>query len=279
MGDFEVLLTNDDGIAAEGLHGLTRAVASAGLPAVLIAPSENRSGAGRFASYGRPTLLESLEAAGGIPHYSCSGTPVDCVRVGMLGEVAPETRLVLSGINHGPNLGDDVLNSGTVGAACEGSLLGGTGLAISQQHFDGQFHILDAHDQTTPIFEATAEVAAAMAQAILKSDPPERALLNVNVPATIKEPEMELTRLGRRFYEKRSAIVSGPSEAAEYLTFGRREGPPPAFEGEPGTDFGALQAGRVSVTPVSFAWHDSEQRAAVRSWAEDVCRVASKILW
>lgn len=279
MSDFEVLITNDDGVAAEGLHGLTRAVSATGLQAAVIAPSENRSGAGRFASYSRPTILESLEAAGGIPHYSCSGTPVDCVRVGMLGEVAPDTRLVLSGINHGPNLGDDVLNSGTVGAACEGALLGGTGLAVSQQHFDGHFHILDAHDQTTPVFEVTAEVGAALTQAILDSSPPERALLNVNVPANITDPKMEMTRLGRRFYKKHSAITNGPAEATEYLTFGRRDGPPPEFEGEPGTDFGALQAGRVSVTPVSFAWHDRDQRQAIREWAEEVCEAASKILW
>ena len=119
-----LLVTNDDGIAAEGLHALTRGLAAAALPALVLAPSENRSGVSRNASYGRPVALERLSSVEGIPHFSCQGMPVDCVRVGMLGELAAAAELVVSGINHGPNLGDDTLNSGTVGAAIEGALLG-----------------------------------------------------------------------------------------------------------------------------------------------------------
>jgi len=271
MSGPRLIVTNDDGIAAEGLHALTRGLAATGVPAVVLAPSENRSGVSRNASYGRPVAIEQLAEAGGIPHYSCQGMPVDCVRVGMLGALGPEAELVVSGINHGPNLGDDTLNSGTVGAAIEGALLGGTGLAVSQQHFDGHFHILDSFDPTTPVYETTAEIAALFAVAILESEAPERAVLNVNVPATVCERRVELTRLGRRFYPGDSLIEAERDGVHGLLTYGERGGPPPPYEDEPGTDFAALAAGHVSATPMSFAWHLEEREEALAVWAAAVC--------
>lgn len=271
MSGPRLIVTNDDGIAAEGLHALTRGLAATGVPAVVLAPSENRSGVSRNASYGRPVAIERLAEAGGIPHYSCQGMPVDCVRVGMLGELGGDAELVVSGINHGPNLGDDTLNSGTVGAAIEGALLGGTGLAVSQQHFDGHFHILDSFDPTTPVYETTAEIAALFAVAILASEAPERAVINVNVPATVREPRVELTRLGRRFYPRHSLIEAERDGVHGLLTYGERGGPPPPYEDEPGTDFAALAAGHVSATPMSFAWHLEGREAEIAAWATAVC--------
>jgi 5'-nucleotidase len=271
MSGPRLIVTNDDGIAAEGLHALTRGLAATGVPAVVLAPSENRSGVSRHASYGRPVAIERLAEAGGIPHYSCRGMPVDCVRVGMLGELGAGAELVVSGINHGPNLGDDTLNSGTVGAAIEGALLGGTGLAVSQQHFDGHFHILDSFDPTTPVYDTTAEIAALFAVAILESEAPERAVINVNVPATVREPRVELTRLGRRFYPGDSLIEAERDGVHGLLTYGERGGPPPPYEDEPGTDFAALAAGHVSATPMSFAWHLEKREEALASWATAVC--------
>jgi 5'-nucleotidase len=266
-----IVLTNDDGIAAEGLHTLTRAIAETEVPAVVVAPAENRSGVGRHASYGRPVALESLAEVGGIAHFSCSGMPVDCVRVAMLGRTAPDAELVVSGINHGPNLGDDTLNSGTVGAAVEGALLGVPGLAVSQQHFDGDFHILDSFDPTTPVYETTAAIAGMFALEMLAHPAPERAVINVNVPATLSDPRVELTRLGRRFYAPDSAFAGERDGVHGYFTYGQRGGPPPPFEDAPGTDFAALAAGRISATPISYAWHREDGAEALASWAAAVC--------
>lgn len=271
MSGPRIILSNDDGIAAEGLHTLTRAIAEAELPAVVVAPTENRSGVGRHAFYGRPVGLEQLAAVGEIEHFSCTGMPVDCVRLALLGRTAPAADLIVSGINHGPNLGDDTLNSGTVGAAIEGALLGATGLAVSQQHFDGDFHILDSFDQTTPVYGTTAAIAALFAREMLDRPAPERTVLNVNVPATVSERRVEVTRLGRRFYEPDSVFAGERDGVHGYFTYGRRGGPPPPFEDAPGTDFGALAAGRVSATPISFAWHREDGAEKVRAWAAEVC--------
>lgn len=271
MSGPRVVLTNDDGVAAEGLHTLTRAISAAAVPAAVVAPAENRSGIGRAASYGRPVSLEPLAEAGGIAHFSCSGTPVDCVRVALLGSTAPAAELVVAGINHGPNLGDDTLNSGTVGAAVEGALLGTVGLAVSQQHFDEDFHILSSFDQTTPVYETTAAIAAVFAVEMLARPAPERTVVNVNVPATLRERRVEVTRLGRRFYEPGSVFAGERDGVHGLFSYGRRGGPPPPFEDGPGTDFAAVAAGRVAATPLSFAWHREDRAAAALEWARDLC--------
>lgn len=254
MATVQLVLTNDDGIAAEGLHALIRAIAKTDLATVVVAPAENRSGAARLASYGTPVGLEQLPSTGAIDQFACTGTPVDCVRAALLGNVAPQAALVVSGINHGPNLGDDTLNSGTVGGASEGALLGGMGLAVSQQHFDGHFHILDAFDLTTPVYESTAEIAALFAAAMVENPGPDRSYINLNVPATLKAARVEVTRLGRRYYERASVPAVERDGLPTYLTYGERDSDPPRWEGAEGTDFAALDAGHVSATPQTGDW-------------------------
>lgn len=271
MSGPRVVVTNDDGIAAEGLHTLTRALAATAVPAAVVAPAENRSGVSRAASYGRPVVVEPLPDVGGIAHFSCGGLPVDCVRVAMLGEIAPAAELVVSGINHGPNLGDDTLSSGTVGAAIEGALLGAAGLAISQQHFDADFHILSSFDQTTPVYDTTAALGAMFALEMLARPAPERTVLNVNVPATLRERRVEVTRLGRRFYAPGSVFAGERDGVHGLFSYGERGGPPPPFEDAPGTDFAAVAAGRVAATPLSLAWHREDRLARAEEWASEVC--------
>jgi 5'-nucleotidase len=245
---------------------------------VVVAPAENCSGVARLATYAVPVELEWISSVAGIEHYACSGTPVDCVRAALLGDVAPQARLVVSGINHGPNLGDDTLNSGTVAAAGEGALLGGCGLAVSQQSYDGHFHILDAFDQTTPVYDVTAEIAALFVSEILATPGPERVFLNVNVPATLAEPRVELTHLGRRRYGRGSVAPVDRGGKRGYRTYGERNGPPPDFDAAPGTDFAALLARRVSVTTVSYDWGDPQAGAAATEWAAAIAaRVEGQI--
>jgi 5'-nucleotidase len=269
-----IVITNDDGLDAHGLRTLVAAVADTSLDAVVVAPTVNRSGVARSATYGRPVVLEAAGEIDGIPAFACHGSPVDCVRSALMGEVAPTAELVLSGINHGPNLGDDSLNSGTVGAAIEGALLGVSAIAVSQQTSPGRFHILDAFDQATPVYDETAQIAARVAARVLEHRGPDRAVLNLNAPVPVSDPRIEVTRLGRRFYARGSLRAVDVDGVEGYLTFGERDGPAPPFEDDPGTDFGALAAGRVSLTPLSYAWHDEGEREAAVEWAQLVARAS-----
>src|SRR3954453_10593722 len=131
----KVLLTNDDGIMAEGLQALRRALIEVpGVELAVIAPDSNRSAVGRGITTRRPLWVEEVEFADGTGAYAPAGTPVDCVRFAALGLIDGfQAELVVSGINHGANLGDDITSSGTVAAALEAIVLGLPGIAVSQQ--------------------------------------------------------------------------------------------------------------------------------------------------
>jgi 5'-nucleotidase len=262
-------MTNDDGVMADGLRALQTALLERGLDVVVVAPTENRSGIARNATYSEPVAVTAVDGDENV--LACSGTPVDCVRAALLGDIAPDARLVLSGINHGANLGDDTLNSGTVGAAVEAALLGVPAIAVSQQSHPGFFHILDALDQHTPVYHRTAQIAAIAAERALGwSLWPERLILNLNVPAEIElgEANVEVTRLGRRFYEPGAVPRETRGYAAEYLTYGHRTAPAPRFEDTPGTDFGAIKAGNVSLSPLSYAWGEELRHEQMLAWAQ-----------
>src|SRR5215211_1729550 len=129
-----VLLTNDDGIGAAGLHALRRALGQIeGISTRVIAPHTNRSGTARSITTHSPIWVEEVELDDGEIGYATEGTPVDCVRFADLGLLGERPGLIVSGINHGSNLGDDVTYSGTVAAAFEGIVLGIPAIAISQQ--------------------------------------------------------------------------------------------------------------------------------------------------
>src|SRR5215469_1743365 len=130
-----VLLTNDDGIQAAGLQALRRALlAVPGLELAVIAPDGNRSAMARSITTRRPLWVKEVDFGDGTVGYATDGTPVDCVRLANLGLVAGfQAQLVVSGINHGSNLGDDITYSGTVAAALEAIVLGLPGIAVSQQ--------------------------------------------------------------------------------------------------------------------------------------------------
>src|ERR671934_471609 len=144
-----VLLTNDDGIEAEGLQALRRALRELpGIELAVIAPDGNRSATARSITTRRPLWVEEVDFGDGTVGYATDGTPVDCVRFAKLGLIEGfEADVVVSGINHGSNLGDDITYSGTVAAALEGVVLGLPAVAVSQQsraremdyRFDGGF--------------------------------------------------------------------------------------------------------------------------------------------
>jgi 5'/3'-nucleotidase SurE len=126
-----VLLTNDDGVHSAGISAIRAALAGV-CTSVTVAPAANCSGFARKGTFDRPVVVQRLEG-GPHPVYECDGTPADCVRAGLLGGLAAGTDLVVSGINHGANVADDVVYSGTVGAALEAAVPGTSALCLSQQ--------------------------------------------------------------------------------------------------------------------------------------------------
>jgi 5'-nucleotidase len=241
-----VLLTNDDGMEAEGLQALRRAlVGLADVQLAVIAPDGNRSATARSITFRRPLWVSEVDFGDGSVGYACDGTPVDCVRLASLGLVEGfEPDLIVSGINHGANLGDDITYSGTVAAALEGVMLGIPGIAVSQQstHRETDFRLGFTFDFT--------HAAAFTARVVDRLDDvplPEGTLLNINVPTgAIKG--VEVARLGKRVYRDRLDLVEEDTDRKLYRIYGDS----PVHDDEPGTDLAAVHAGRIAVTPLHF---------------------------
>jgi 5'-nucleotidase len=173
--------------------------------------------------------------------------------------------VVVAGINHGLNPGDDALYSGTVGAALEAALLSRPGVAVSQQPDDGRFLFRDRGPHT---FEPGARLAARLVAAVAKRPPPPRTALNVNLPTAVGgEAGVVVARLGRR-PEGVGRVVADDGDPDALFLYGTLEDPEPAYEQAPGTDFAALAAGRVTLTPISLNWGEPSHRRTLWSWAE-----------
>ncbi len=239
-----VLLTNDDGIEAEGLQALRRALVGVpGVELAVIAPDGNRSAMARSITTRRPLWVEEIPFEDGTVGYATDGTPVDCVRLAALGLIEGFTAdLIVSGINHGSNLGDDITYSGTVAAALEGILLGIPGVAVSQQSHarEMDFRLGDRFD-----FEAGAAFAARVVEEIEDVPLPAGTLLNVNVPAG-EIDGVEVCRLGKRIYRDELSMVDERSGRRQYRIYGDQ----PDYHDEPGTDLSAVAGGRIAVTPI-----------------------------
>jgi len=254
----KVLLTNDDGLDAEGLQALRRALLGVpGIELAVVAPDGNRSATARSITTRRPLWVEEVDFGDGTVGYASDGTPVDCVRLASLGLIegfAPE--LVVSGINHGLNLGDDITYSGTVAAAFEALLLEIPGIAVSQQSTAGEldFRLGGGFD-----FEVAASFVARVVEE-LEEVPLERGtLLNVNVPG--RDPDgVEVTRLGKRIYE--DVLELQDREHPNRRLF-RIYGDAGGLVDEAGTDIAAVAAGRIAVTPIHFDLTDRDGIAAL----------------
>ena len=241
-----VLLTNDDGIEADGLQAMRRAlVALEEVNLAVIAPDGNRSAMARSITTRRPLWVEEVPFADGTAGYATDGTPVDCVRLASLGLIEGfQAQLVISGINHGANLGDDITYSGTVAAALEGVVLGLPAIAVSQQSGSAN---LDYNFEGGFGFDVAAAFVAALVRRLEEVPLPRGTLLNVNVPAG--EPEgVEVTSLGKRIYRDELKLHSEEERRRRYWIYGNY----PGFHDEPGTDLAAVHAGRIAVTPIHF---------------------------
>lgn len=242
-----ILLTNDDGIDAEGLRAARQSLSRIAR-VVVFAPRTERSGSSHSFTLRRP--LEVVWKDRGTA--SVDGTPTDCVMLAVRGLLPHPPDLIVSGINHGPNLGDDVTYSGTVAAAMEGTLLGIPSIACS------------VTDWRKARFRVASRFLELLAAQVLQRGIPRNTLLNVNVPnlprGAIKG--VRFTRLGKRIY--RDVIVKRSDPRGR--TFYSIEGDDPGWKREPGTDFAAIEEDMISVTPfhLDLTHHATVQR--LKTW-------------
>jgi 5'-nucleotidase len=252
-----VLLTNDDGVDAEGVLAIRAALAESCESVITIAPEADCSGFARKCTFSRPVGVTRV-AGGQHPVYRCDGTPTDCVRVGLLGGLAAAADLVVSGINHGANLADDVTYSGTVGAGLEAAILGTPAICLSQQTPTGTFSVNYQEDLESAglsyDFSFAAAHGASLARSVLRARPAEPVVLSVNYPATRGGTTSVLTRAGRRDYPRAAVPEWADDGDVHWLyLFGEPDEIIPETDASFGTDIGALRAGYISVTPLSFA--------------------------
>ncbi|MEJ7797880.1 MAG: 5'/3'-nucleotidase SurE [Solirubrobacteraceae bacterium] len=265
-----VLLTNDDGIDAEGLQQLRRALLRVpDIELVVIAPDGNRSAMARSITTRRPLWVQEVDFGDGTHGYSTDGTPVDCVRLATLGLVEGfHAQLIVSGINHGTNLGDDITYSGTVAAAFEGILLGLPAIAVSQQSAAGTTDFRPDHAFD---FAPGARFVARLVEEIDDVPLPGGTLLNVNCPAR-EATGVEIARLGKRIYRDELKLTESGEGRTSYWIYG----PDPGFHEDTGTDFAAIGDGCISVTPLHFDLTDVAGMDALVT--HDLARLLSPII-
>lgn len=255
-----VLLTNDDGIAAPGLQALRRAlVALEGIELAVIAPDSNRSATARSITTRSPLSVEEITFEDGHVGYATDGTPVDCVRFAELGLGGGRPDLIVSGINHGANLGDDITYSGTVAAALEGIVLGIPAIALSQQSAGGGMgYVSGSFD-----FTVAAGFTAGMVERLRTESMPEKTLININFPG-VEVTGVEVTTLGKRIYNDRLKLLDEPDARgrSRYEIYGWK----PGYEEAEGTDLSAIAAGRIAITPLHFDLTDHSGLERLRDW-------------
>ena len=266
----KVLLTNDDGIEAEGLQELRRALLRVpDIELVVIAPDGNRSAMARSITTRRPLWVEQVDFGDGTHGFATDGTPVDCVRLATLGLVEGfEADLIVSGINHGTNLGDDITYSGTVAAAFEGILLGLPAIAVSQQ---SSARTTDFRPNHLFEFGPAAQFVARLVEEIDDVPLPAGTLLNINCPPGDAE-RVEIARLGKRIYRDELKHIGSGDGRTQYWIYGRD----PGFHEEPGTDFAAISDGHIAVTPLHFDLTDTSGMDALHT--HDLARLLLPIV-
>lgn len=249
----KILLSNDDGYRAEGLAALSAAVGELGA-VTIVAPDRNRSGASNSLTLDVPLRTTRYEANA----YYVNGTPTDCVHMAISGFFPYEHDLVVSGVNHGANLGDDVLYSGTVAAAVEGRFLGLPAIAVSLCVVSG----------SPRNFASAAKIAANLVERLRQGPPPGAMILNVNVPDL---PDGQLrgirvTRLGNRHRSEPVVRTQDPRGEDVYWVGSAGAGQ----DAGPGTDFHAVASGFASITPLQIDLTRHAAIVEIERWLERV---------
>lgn len=234
-----ILVTNDDGVLAPGLQALAFEMRSLGEITVL-APGHNWSASGHVKTLHRPLRVKEVQLVDGTPALASDGAPSDCVALALLGLLPHKVDLVVSGINSNANLGHDVTYSGTVTAAMEAAIWGIPGIAVSLNTPETFLGVKD--------FKPAARVAREVVRVVIEKGLPKGILLNVNVPFLHEEKikGVRITRQGLRLYRDLLDARKDPRGRPYYWIGGEA----PTGVPEDGTDFGALEEGYVSITPL-----------------------------
>lgn len=249
MGSVAILITNDDGFAAEGLVALEEQLSSLG-EVWVVAPDREQSGQGHALTLQHPLRYEKR----GPRHFAVQGTPTDCIYLGVHRIMKERPGIVVSGINRGTNLGDDVTYSGTVSAAFEATLISVPAFAVSQEI-----------GADSGMFDVAGSFAKTLATEILRRGLPQDTLLNINVPKTAPRG-VRVTHQGKRLY---------PGEVIERLdpkgrTYYWIGGAPSEWEADDACDFSVLADGFVSVTPLHLDLTNYKAIEEVQRWNLDL---------
>ncbi len=249
-----ILVTNDDGVQAPGLLALAQEIRTLG-QVTIFAPDKNWSASGHVKTMDRPLRVREVRLADGSPALCTDGAPSDSVALALLGLVE-EVDLVVSGINPNANIGHDVTYSGTVTAAMEAVIAGVPAIAISLDSPENHGGLLD--------YSTASSVGRWVAEKVLANGLPAGVLLNVNVPY-LREDELKgyvVTRQGLRVYRDALDKRLDPRGRPYYWIGGEA----PTGVNEPGTDFGALKAGYVSITPLQLDLTAREAMPVIEKW-------------
>ncbi|HPX60390.1 MAG TPA: 5'/3'-nucleotidase SurE [Deltaproteobacteria bacterium] len=243
-----IMVTNDDGINAPGLLALAAAMRELG-EVTVVAPDRERSAAGHSLTLHSPLRIFELRDG----FYAVDGTPTDCVNMGIHNMLPFRPELIVSGINHGANLGGDITYSGTVAAAMEATLMGIPAIAVSLATYDRNGH-----------FDAAAQVAVRVARHVIANGLPADTLLNVNVPDCPLEQMNPLlvTRQGKRSFVGKVIDKTDP-RGRKYYWIGCDE---PDFNDYEGTDIHAINRKHISVTPLHLDLTNYESMSVVAGW-------------
>lgn len=252
-----ILLTNDDGINSAGIYALYKKLKSLG-ECMVVAPDTERSAQGHAITLTEPLRVKEVKRNGKFFGYAISGTPADCIKIALMAILKgkPKPHLVVSGINLGPNLGINILYSGTVSGATEGAILGIPSFAISLASF--KWHN----------FEATVDFSYKLAKVILNERPQEELLLNINVPALPKAriKGIKITRQGTATYLESYDKREDPRKRVYYWLRSQRM----MVEGEDTLDVVAVKKGYISITPLHYDMTDYDKIDLILRWKENL---------
>ena len=250
-----VLVSNDDGVDAPGIHALARGLREAGHEVLVVAPDRDRSGASNSLTLDAPIRVVQMDAR----TWKVYGTPTDCVHVaitGMLEQLDLEPDIVVSGINNTANLGDDVIYSGTVAAAMEGRFLGLPSVAVS----------LVTSDHVGRHYESAARAAVEIIARLNRDPLPANTILNVNVP-DLPWREIrgfETSRLGNR-HRAEACVPQEDPRGRQWWWIGAAG---PEADAGPGTDFNAVRSGHIAITPIHVDLTRYQALEHVSNWVE-----------
>lgn len=242
-----ILVTNDDGVRSPGLRALAIILSELG-QVVVVAPDRNRSAIGHALTLDHPLRAEEIK----LQVFAVDGTPTDCVNLGIHGLLANRPDLVVSGINRGSNLGDDITYSGTVCAALEATLMGLPAFAVS----------LDTDRSKEKDLALAATFSKHLTEKIIETGFPEDTFLNINVPSGSCA---QLTRQGKRRYGESVVSKQDPHGRKYYWIGGSEVG----FEDIPGSDCSALQQGLISITPLHTNMTNERTYTEMERWSFD----------